>query len=178
VADLKITELAALAGANLAADDLLAIADISASETKKITATDFFGNASTLIADATIPSAKILFGSAVIPGFTLVSGSVGATQLASAAVTAAKLANESTVDLITSLPASGAFTGQFALDVANNKAYIWSGSQWISFKAAGSMSTPLVGGCAGVVNVTVATSGDHGHDRHQRLITRLVRLNF
>ena len=159
MADLKITELAALAGANLAAGDLLAIADISASETKKITVTDFFGNASTLIADATIPSAKILFGSAVIPGFTLVSGSVGATQLASAAVTAAKLANESTVDLITSLPASGAFTGQFALDVANNKAYIWSGSQWISFKAAGSINT-AVGGSAGVVNVTVATSGD------------------
>ena len=66
MADLKITELAALAGVDLAAGDLLAIADISASETKKITVTDFLGNASTLIADATIPGAKILFGSAII----------------------------------------------------------------------------------------------------------------
>ena len=61
MSDLRITELAALAGANLAAGDLLAVADISASETKKITVTDLFGNASTLIADATIPNAKILF---------------------------------------------------------------------------------------------------------------------
>jgi hypothetical protein len=46
----------------------LAVADISASESKKITVTDFFGNASTLIADATIPGAKIVFGSGTIPG--------------------------------------------------------------------------------------------------------------
>jgi hypothetical protein len=159
VADLKITELASLAGIDLSAGDLLAIADISASETKKITVTDFFGNASTLIADATIPGSKILFGSAVIPGSTLVAGSVGATQLAGQAVTATKLANESTVDLVTSLPVSGAFTGQFALDVNTNKAYIWSGSQWVSFKAAGSINT-AIGSTAGVINVTVTTSGD------------------
>ena len=159
MADLKITELASLAGIDLSAGDLLAIADISASETKKITVTDFFGNASTLIADATIPGSKILFGSAVIPGSTLVAGSVGATQLAGQAVTATKLANESTVDLVTSLPVSGAFTGQFALDVNTNKAYIWSGSQWVSFKAAGSINT-AIGSTAGVINVTVTTSGD------------------
>jgi hypothetical protein len=62
MADLRISELAALAGGDLAAGDLLAIADVSASETKKITVVDLVGNATTLIADATIPSAKILFG--------------------------------------------------------------------------------------------------------------------
>ena len=112
-----------------------------------------------MIADATIPNAKIVFGSASIPGSALVNGAVTATQLADDAVTAAKLANESTVDLVTSLPASGAFTGQFALDTDDSKAYVWNGSSWISFKAAGSVNT-VIGSTAGIVNVTIATSGD------------------
>ena len=141
------------------AGDLLAVADISASESKKITVTDFLGKAVTLIADATIPNAKIVFGSASIPGSALQAGAVDATQLAAGAVTAAKLGNESTVDLVTSLPASGAFTGQFALDTDDSKAYIWDGSQWVSFKAAGSVNT-VVGSSAGLINITVTTSGD------------------
>jgi hypothetical protein len=141
------------------AGDLLAVADISASESKKITVTDFLGKAVTLIADATIPNAKIVFGSASIPGSALQAGAVDATQLAAGAVTAAKLGNESTVDLVTSLPGSGAFTGQFALDTDDSKAYIWDGSQWVSFKAAGSVNT-VVGSSAGLINITVTTSGD------------------
>jgi hypothetical protein len=137
----------------------LAVADISASESKKITVTDFLGNAVTLIADATIPNAKILFSSASIPGSALQAGAVTATQLGAAAVTAAKLANESTVDLVTTLPASGAFVGQFALDTDDSKAYIWNGSSWVSFKAAGSINT-AVASTAGIVNITVTTSGD------------------
>jgi hypothetical protein len=137
----------------------LAVADISASESKKITVTDFFGNASTLIADATIPGAKILFSSGTIPGSSVATGGISATQLGSGAVTAAKLANESTVDLVTTLPASGAFTGQFALDTDDSKAYIWNGSSWVSFKAAGSINT-AVASTAGIVNITVTTSGD------------------
>jgi hypothetical protein len=137
----------------------LAVADISASESKKITVTDFFGNASTLIADATIPGAKILFSSGTIPGSAVATGGISATQLGSGAVTAVKLANESTVDLVTTLPASGAFTGQFALDTDDSKAYIWNGSSWVSFKAAGSINT-AVASTAGIVNITVTTSGD------------------
>ena len=137
----------------------MAVADISASESKKITVTDFLGKAVTLIADATIPNAKIVFGSASIPGSALQTGAVGATQLGTGAVTAVKLANESTVDLVTTLPVSGAFTGQFALDTDDSKAYVWDGSQWVSFKAAGSVNT-VIGSTAGVVNVTITTSGD------------------
>lgn len=159
IADLRISELAALAGANLAANDLLAVADISASESKKITVTDFLGNAVTLIADSTIPGGKILFGAGTIAGSAIATGGIGTTQLANDGVTADKLANESTVDLVTTLPASGAFTGQIALDTDDSKAYIWNGSQWVSFKAAGSVNT-VIGSTAGVVNVTVTTSGD------------------
>jgi hypothetical protein len=159
MADLRITELAALSSGDLATGDFLAVADISASETKKITVTDFTGKAVTLIADATIPGAKILFGSQQIAGSALVNGAVGTTQLADDAVTAAKLADESSVDLVTTLPASGAFVGQIALDTDDSKIYCWNGSTWVNIKAAGSINT-VIGGTAGVVNVTVTTTGD------------------
>ena len=159
MADLKISELAALAGANLAAGDLLPIVDVSASETKKITVTDLVGNATTLIADATIPGAKILFSAGQIAGASIATGGVGTTQLANDGVTADKLANESTVDLVTTLPGSGAFTGQLALDTDDLKVYCWDGSSWQSIKAAGSVNS-VIGGSTGIVNVTVSASGD------------------
>ena len=159
MADLKITELAALASADLAAADLLAVADISASETKKITVTDFTGKAVTLIADATIPGAKILFGSQEIAGTALEDGAVSATQLAADAVTAAKLADESSVDLVTTLPASGAFVGQIALDTDDSKIYCWNGTSWVSIKAAGSINE-VIGSATGVVNISVTQTAD------------------
>ncbi len=159
MADLRISELAALAGANLASGDFLPIADSSASETKKITVTDLVGNATTLLADATIPSAKILFASNTIPAASLVNASVTATQLANDAVTAAKLADESSVDLVTTLPASGAFVGQIALDTDDDKIYCWNGSSWVSIKGAGSVNAVL-GSTSGVINIVATTVGD------------------
>jgi hypothetical protein len=159
MADLRISELATLAGANLAAGDFLPLADTSASETKKITVTDLVGNATTLIADATIPSAKILFGVNTIPASSLSNGSVTATQLANDAVTAAKLADESSVDLVTTLPASGAFVGQIALDTDDSKIYCWDGSSWVSVKGAGSVNA-VIGSTSGAINIVVSTSGD------------------
>lgn len=159
MADLRISELAALAGANLAAGDLFAVADVSASETKKITVQDAIGYGVTLIADATIPGAKILFNAGQISGASIATGGIGATQIADDGVTAAKLADESTVDLVTTLPGSGAFVGQLALDTDDSKIYCWNGSSWVSVKAAGSVNT-IVGDTAGLVNLTVTTSGD------------------
>ncbi len=134
MADLKISELSALAGVDLAAADQLAVADASASETKRITVTDLVGNATTLIADATIPGAKILFGAQEVPGTAIESNAIDTAQLSDDAVTAAKLADQSSVDLVTTLPASGAFVGQIALDTDDNKIYAWSGSQWLNIK--------------------------------------------
>lgn len=159
MADLRISELAALAGANLAAGDLLAIVDVSASETKKITVTDLVGNATTLIADATIPGAKILFSSGSIAGTAIATGGIGATQLANDAVVASKIADEATVDLVTTLPGSGAFVGQLALDTDDLKVYCWDGSQWQSVKAAGSINS-VIGTSTGLVNISIATVGD------------------
>jgi hypothetical protein len=159
MADLRFTELAALSSGDLVAGDVLAIADISASETKKITVTDFTGKAVTLIADATIPGAKILFGAGDVPGSAIADGGIDTAQLADEAVTAAKLADESTVDLVTTLPGSGAFIGQIALDTDDSKIYCWNGTSWVSVKAAGSINS-VVGSSAGVVNISVVTSGD------------------
>jgi len=158
MADLRISELAALAGANLAASDLFAVADVSASETKRITVQDAIGYGVTLIADATIPGAKIVFNSGQIAGTAIAAGGIGATQIAAKAVSATKLGDESTVDLVTSLPVSGAYTGQLALDTGTLKLYCWDGGTWQSIKAAGSINT-VAGSTAGIINIAIAQTG-------------------
>jgi len=158
MADLKISELSALAGANLVAADELAIVDDSASETKKITVSDLIANGVTVISDDTIPGAKILFAAGDIATAALADSAVTTAKVADDAVTAAKLADESTVDLVTTLPASGAFTGQLALDTDDNSLYAWDGSAWQSLKAPGSINT-VSGSTTGEVNIVATTSG-------------------
>jgi hypothetical protein len=159
VSDLKISELPQLAGANLAANDLLAVADTSASETRSITISDGIGKAVTLIADDTIPSAKILFAAGSVPGSAIEGETVNTSQLANDAVNAAKLSDNSVARLVSTLPATGDFVGQFALDTDDLKLYCWDGSTWQAIKAGGSVNT-VIGGSAGVVNVTVTQTGD------------------
>ena len=159
MADLRISELNTQAGSNLASGDFLAIADTSASETRKITVVDFVGNGVTLVADDTIPSGKILFNAETVPGTALENLAVGTDQIAAGAVTAAKLADFSSVTLVSSLPASGAFRGQIALDTNDLKIYSWDGSEWLLVKAAGSVNS-IVGGSTGVVNITSSQVGD------------------
>jgi hypothetical protein len=158
MADLKISELPALVGADLLSNDLLVTVDTSASETKKLTVGDLIANGVTLIADDTIPGAKILFAAGGIATADLADSAITEAKLGPGSVTAAKLANESTVDLVTTLPASGAFTGQLALDTDDNFLYCWNGSAWVSLKAAGSINT-VDGSTVGLVNITVTTSG-------------------
>jgi hypothetical protein len=83
VADLRISELPPLSGADLAATDLVPIADLSASETKKLTGKELIQNGVVLIDDGTIPGAK------------LVPDSVTALELAPDSVTASELADGS-----------------------------------------------------------------------------------
>ena len=159
MADLKISELAALAGNNLATADLLAVVDNSASETKKLTVGDLIENGVDLIANNSIPGAKILFGTGQVAGTALADGGVTTAKIADDAITAAKIANEATCDLVTTLPSSGGYTGQLALDTDDNKIYIWDGSAWRSVKGAGSVNT-VIGTSSGLVNITISTSGD------------------
>ena len=157
MADLKISELNALAGSALVTGDLVAVVDSSASETKKLTVGDLVANGVTLISDDTIPGAKILFGAGDIATAAVADSAITTAKIANDGVTAAKLADESTVDLVTTLPASGAFTGQLAVDTDDNALYCWDGSAWLSLKAGGSVNS-VVGSTVGIVDITVTTT--------------------
>ena len=157
MADLKISQLSALAGSALATGDLVAVVDSSASETKKLTVGDLVANGVTLISDDTIPGAKILFGAGDIATAAVADSAITTAKIANDGVTAAKLADESTVDLVTTLPASGAFTGQLAVDTDDNSLYCWDGSAWLSLKAGGSVNS-VVGSTVGIVDITVTTT--------------------
>jgi hypothetical protein len=159
MADLKISELSALAGSNLASGDLVAVVDDSASETKKLTIGDLIANGVTLISDSTIPGAKITFAAGGIATADIADSAIQTAKINDDAVTAAKLANNSSVNLVTTLPASGDFTGQLALDTDDNKLYAWDGSAWQSLKGAGSLNA-ATGSTTGVVNIVATTTGD------------------
>ena len=159
MADRKISELNSLTGSALATGDLVAVVDTSASETKKLTVGALIENGVDLIADDSIPGAKILFGTGEVAGTALADGGVTTAKIADDAITAAKIANEATCDLVTTLPASGAYTGQLALDTDDNKIYIWDSSAWQSVKGAGSVNS-VVGSSSGLLNITISTSGD------------------
>ena len=79
--DLEISKLAELDGVNLEDEDVLAIVDVSASETKKITAEDLVGAGIKLVPDKTIPGSK------------LEDGAVDTDQLADGAVDTDKIAD-------------------------------------------------------------------------------------
>ena len=157
MADKKISELNALTGSALASGDLVAVVDTSASETKKLTVGDLVANGVTLISDDTIPGAKILFAAGGIATADIADAAISTAKVADDAITAAKLANESTVDLVTTLPGSGAFTGQLAVDTDDNTLYCWNGSAWLSLKAAGSINS-VAGSTVGIVDITVTTT--------------------
>ena len=159
MADLKISELGTLEADDLATGDLLAVVDNSASETKKLSVGDLIAQGVTLISDDTIPGAKILFAEGSIPTAALVDEAVSTAKIAADAVTSAELADESTVDLVTALPTSGAFTGQLALDTDDNKLYLWDGSAWQSLKGAGSVNA-VTGATSNLLDINVSTSDD------------------
>jgi hypothetical protein len=82
VADLRISELPVLLGTDAEANDDLAIADYSSSETRRVT-----------LKGAVQQGVSALIDDAVIPGAKLVANSVTATQIAADAITASELAD-------------------------------------------------------------------------------------
>lgn len=159
MADLRISELNSLSGVDLAGGDLLPVVDISASETKKIAVSGLVQYGIGLLASGTIAASKITFSGGEIGTVAIASGAVTTATIATDAVTGAKLANESTIDLVTSLPGSGEFVGQGALNTSTEKFFVWDGSSWVSVKAAGSVNT-ITGDTSGVINIVAAASGD------------------
>lgn len=80
--DLEISNLPALTGPGLDGNDPVAVADLSASETKKITAKDLVQSGIALVDDASIPAAKV----AALGSAQLAANSVGSSQLANDSV--------------------------------------------------------------------------------------------
>ena len=60
--------------------------------------------------------------------------------------------------LVSTLPASGDFTGQIALDTDDNSIVVWNGSAWLSPVASGSINV-VNGSNTGEVNIVATTSG-------------------
>lgn len=92
-------------------------------------------------------------------GSVATANQVSTAQIQDDAVTADKLANESTVDRVTSLAFSGAFIGQFALLTTTDQLYSWDGAQWVAVKAAGSINS-ITSDNTGIVNTVITQSGD------------------
>jgi hypothetical protein len=119
MADQRITQLTQLSEANVAAIDVLPIVDISASETKKVTAKDLFEAGATLADSSSIDLAKLNQSSVT---------KLGTTALADDAITAAKLADDSSIHYGPTAPVSDNFEGRGHLDSATSYLSIWDGS--------------------------------------------------
>ena len=122
---LPISELTPLNGAALATNDLLAVVDNSASETKNIRV------------DQLVIGIAPKFPPNSIPGTAVDSqlgpDSVGTIELQNGSVTAVKLADNSST-LVGARPAAGDHIGQICVD--ESRAYVWTGDAWAPFSGA------------------------------------------
>jgi len=119
VADQRITQLTQLVEADVAATDVLPIVDISASQTKKVTSKDLFEAGATLADSASIDLVKLDQNSAT---------KLGTVALADDAVTAAKLADDSSIAYDSVAPASDNFEGRGYVNSTSKNLQVWDGS--------------------------------------------------
>ena len=96
MADLQITQLPELGSAQLQATDPIALADVSAAETKKITAKNFVQGAFALVDNSTVPATKLQYPltAGQIVTATLADNAVTNVKITDATITGAKLADD------------------------------------------------------------------------------------
>jgi len=96
MADLQITQLPELGSAQLQATDPIAVADVSATETKKITAKNFVQGAFGLVDAASIPATALTYPltAGQIVTATLADNAVTNVKITDATITGAKLVND------------------------------------------------------------------------------------
>jgi hypothetical protein len=121
LADQRITQLTALPKAGVAATDVLPIADISASQTKKVTAKDLVDAGLDLIDVSSIDIDKLDQASTT---------KLGTTALADDAVTAAKLANDSSIAVQTTAPSTDNFEGRGYYNTTSGALQVFDGSAY------------------------------------------------
>lgn len=116
MSDQRITQLTALPKASVAATDVLPIADLSASQTKKVTAKDLVDAGLDLIDVASIDLDKLNQSSTT---------KLGTTALADDAITAAKLADDSSIAVDSTAPSTNNFDGRGYLNSATNRLQVY-----------------------------------------------------
>jgi hypothetical protein len=121
LADQRITQLTSLPKAGVAATDVLPIADISASQTKKVTAKDLVDAGLDLIDVSSIDLDKLDQASAT---------KLGTTALADDAVTAAKLAHDSSVAVQPTAPSTDNFEGRGYFNSTSAALQVFDGSAY------------------------------------------------
>ena len=119
MADQRITQLTQLSEANVAAIDVLPIVDISASETKKVTAKDLFEAGAALADSASIDLVKLDQASTT---------KLGTVALADDAITAAKLANDSSINYGPTEPSTDNFEGRGHVSSSTKYLKVYDGS--------------------------------------------------
>jgi hypothetical protein len=145
MADQRITQLTALPASGVADIDVLPIVDISASETKKVTAKDLVTAGVALINSSTIDIAKINQASAT---------KLGTTSLADDAITAAKLADDSSVSTASTAPSSDNFEGRLWINTTDKTVQVYDAGAFADIKvdadnyAALSIGTAAISGNA------------------------------
>jgi hypothetical protein len=119
VADQRITQLTQLSEADVAAIDVLPIVDISAGQTKKVTAKDLFEAGATLADSGSIDLVKLNQSSAT---------KLGTVSLADDAITAAKLANDSSINYGPTEPTTDNFEGRGHVNSSTKYLKVYDGS--------------------------------------------------
>jgi len=122
VADQRISQLTELAQADVAAEDVLAIVDIGASTTKKVQAKKLFQAAANLADASSIDLDKLDQASTT---------KLGTTALADDAVTAAKLADDSSIVFDSVTPSTNNFEGRGYVNSSTNHLQVWNGSAFV-----------------------------------------------
>ena len=125
--NVPISNLPALPGIALSSFDELAIVDVDAVETKKITAEAFLQGALDLLPPGSIDGNLISYTETPV---------VDPNSIADGTITAAKLADNSSGIYASSLPATGDFVGQACI-LPNGKVYFWTGTEWLAASAVG-----------------------------------------
>ena len=116
MSDQRITQLTALPKASVAATDVLPIADLSASQTKKVTAKDLVDAGLDLVDASSIDLDKLDQSSTT---------KLGTTALADDAITAAKLADDSSIAVDSTAPSTNNFDGRGYLNTTTNRLQVY-----------------------------------------------------
>lgn len=126
MSDQRITQLTKLAQADVAANDVLAIVDVGSSVTKKIEARDLFQAGANLANAGSIDLAKLNQNSTT---------KLSSAALIDGAITAPKLASNSSITYDSVPPTLNNFVGRGYINTSNNNLQVWDGSSFIQVVA-------------------------------------------